>query len=258
MRARLLTAAVGIPVVIAALYFGGPVFFIFMALFSLGAMFEFARMLGLSQPLSAAAGGTIVIPYYLNLYFHFIPWDAYLLLYIIIAASIFFVFCFSKLSFQQSSGLIFGGIYITVLASTLALVRNMDKGMFLTLAVFLVTWGTDSGAFFVGMLLGKRKLAPAISPNKSWAGALGGFISGIIIATAIGILIKGNVLIFFLWGCAGAIFGQIGDLCESAFKRFAGVKDSGKFFPGHGGFLDRIDSLLFVSALAYIFFGVLA
>ncbi len=258
MRARLLTAAIGIPVVIAALYLGGPVFFILMTLYSLGAMFEFARMLGLSGSASAAAGGIIVVPYYLNLYFHFLPWDAYLLLYILIAASIFFVFCFSKLDFQQSSGLIFGGIYITVLASTLALVRNMDKGMILTLAVFLVTWGTDTGAFFIGMLLGKQKLAPAISPNKSWAGAIGGFFTGIIIATAIGILIKGNVLIFFLWGCSAAIFGQIGDLCESAFKRFAGVKDSGKFFPGHGGFLDRIDSLLFVSALAYIFFGVLA
>lgn len=258
MRARFLTAAVGIPVVIAALYFGGPVFFIFMALFSLGAMFEFARMLGFSQSLSAVVGGTIVIPYYLNLHFHFCPWDAYLLLYIIIATSILFVFCFEKFSFQQSCGLIFGGIYITFLASTLAMLRNMENGLLLTLAVFLVTWGTDSGAYFIGMLLGKRKFAPAISPKKSWAGALGGFITGIIIATAIGIFSKGNVLQFFLWGCSAAIFGQIGDLCESALKRFTGVKDSGKIFPGHGGFLDRIDSLLFVSALAYIFFVVFA
>lgn len=257
MRARFITAAIGIPIVIAALYLGGPVFFVFMGLFSLGAMYEFCHMLGLSKGLSTVAAGALVIPYYLNLYLHYLPWDVYLLLYIIIAASVFFVFSYTKLTFQQSAGLIFGGLYIPVLASTLALVREMDQGMFLTLAVFLVTWGTDSGAYFIGMLLGKKKLAPAVSPNKSWAGAIGGFITGIIIATAIGILIKGNVLIFFLWGCAAAVLGQVGDLCESALKRQAGVKDSGNFFPGHGGFLDRIDSLLFVSALAYIFFGVL-
>lgn len=258
MRTRFITAAIGIPVVLAALYVGGPVFHVFMAAYSLGAMFELCRMLGLTKGFSALAAGAIVIPYYLNLSLHYLPWDVFLLLYVIITASSFFVFGYTRLTFHQSAGLIFGGFYIPVLASTLALVRGMEQGMYLTLAVFLVTWGTDSGAYFIGMLLGKKKLAPAISPNKSWAGAIGGFFTGIIIATAIGIIIKGNVLIFFLWGCAAAVMGQIGDLCESALKRQAGVKDSGSFFPGHGGFLDRIDSLLFVSALAYIFFGVLA
>lgn len=256
MRQRLLTAAVGIPVIVAALYFGGPVFYATMTLYSLGAMYEFARMLHLPRVFSAVAGLALVVPHFANLYFSLIPWDVYYLLYIIILASGLFVFGFRHINFQQASGLIFGGIYISVLASTLVLVRNLDKGMIMTLAVFLVTWGTDSGAFFIGRLWGKRKVAPAISPGKTWAGAVGGLLSGIIIATTIGILIKGNLLLFFSWGVVAAVFGQIGDLCESALKRYAGVKDSGHVFPGHGGFLDRIDSLLFVSALTYIFFGV--
>jgi phosphatidate cytidylyltransferase len=256
MRSRLITAALAIPLVFIALYLGGPVFFIFMALYSWGAMGEFARMLGLSSPAGAAVGGAIVLPFYLNLYFNFLPWDVYALLYLIISAAALFVLGFTRFTFAQATGLIFGGAYITVLASTLALIRGMEQGLYLTLAVFLVTWGTDTFAYFSGKLLGKRKLCPSISPGKTWAGALGGFGGGIIIATVIGILIKGDLLLFFLWGVAAAALGQVGDLCESAFKRHAGVKDSGKFFPGHGGFLDRIDSLLFVSGLAYIFFRV--
>lgn len=256
MGARLLTAAVGIPVVIVALYLGGPVFYIFMALYSLGAMIEFAGMLRLPRSFSLLAGAATIVPFYINLYFHYLPWDIYFLAYIILSASFYFVLAFNRLSFEQASGLIFGGVFIGVLAATLALVRDMEQGMFLTLAVFAVTWGTDTFAYFCGRLFGKRKLAPSISPGKTWAGAIGGFIFGVIIATVIGILIKENPLVFFSWGCAAAILGQVGDLCESAFKRHAGVKDSGGFFPGHGGFLDRIDSLLFVGALAYIFFGL--
>lgn len=256
MRARLITAAVGIPVVIAALYFGGPIFYGFMALYSFGAMFELACMLHLPRYKSILIGATTIVPYFANLYFHFLSWDIYLLLYIILSASYYFVFGFQQYSMEQASGIIFGGIFITVLSSTLVLIRDLEQGIYLTLAVFLVTWGTDTFAFFTGKLLGKKKLAPGISPGKTWAGACGGFFFGVIIATVFGILIKGNLLIFTLWGATAAIFGQLGDLCESALKRHAKVKDSGKFFPGHGGFLDRIDSLLFVSALAYIFFGL--
>lgn len=256
MRARLITAAVGIPVVIAALYFGGPIFYSFMALYSLGAVFEFACMLRLPRHISISIGLATIIPYFANLYFHFLPWDIFFLLYIILTTSCYFVIGYRRFSLEQASGLIFGSIYITVLASTLALVRDMEQGIYLTLAVFLVTWGTDTFAFFTGKLMGKKKLAPAISPGKTWAGAIGGFLFGVIIAAAIGILIKGNLLVFTFWGAAAAVFGQLGDLCESALKRHAKVKDSGRFFPGHGGFLDRIDSLLFVSALAYIFFGL--
>lgn len=256
MRARLLTAAVGIPVVVGALYLGGPVFTILMALYSLGAMYEFARMLHLSRAFSALAASAIVVPYYINMAFGLLPWSAYLLIQILLTTSIYFVLCFNKLEFQQGLGLFFGGVYITVLASTLVLIRNLADGLLLTLAVFLVTWGTDSGAFFIGKLLGKNKFAPAISPKKTWAGCLAGVATGIIIALASGILINGNLLLFFFWGLVAAVFGQVGDLAESAFKRYAGVKDSGSFFPGHGGFLDRIDSLLFVSALAYLFFGI--
>jgi len=227
-----------------------------IGLFSLAALVEFAQLQGLSFRHSIAVGIAFALPYYLNIYFGLVPWEAYLFLYLIFSSSLFFVFLFGRYSFMQAAGLIFGGLFVPVLASTLFLVRGVENGLIFTLAILLVTWGTDSGAFFIGKLLGKRKLAPAISPNKSWAGAWGGLITGVIIAVGFGILIKDNILLFALWGGITATFGQVGDLCESAFKRFAGVKDSGKMLPGHGGFLDRIDSLLFTSAISYIFFGM--
>lgn len=238
------------------LYLGGPVFLGFLALFALVATTEFARILGLPLPVSIAAALIIGLPYFLNFYFGLIPWATYILLYLVFSTSIIFVFLYSKFTFKQGVGLIFAGLYVPILASSLAAVRNLDNGMIYTLAVFLLTWGTDSGAFFIGKHWGKKKLAPAISPNKSWAGAIGGLVVGVMIAVVFGILTNGNALFFALWGVVASTFGQIGDLCESAFKRHVGVKDSGNLLPGHGGFLDRIDSLLFTSAISYIFFGM--
>jgi len=229
---------------------------VFTAVFSMAALLEFIQLLGLSFHFSAAASLVVIVPYYANLYFQVLSWDTYLLVYLMLSASIFFVFLYSRLDFLKAAGMIFGGLYVPVLASMLYLVREMEQGLILTLGVLLVTWGTDSGAFFIGKLLGRRKLAPGISPNKSWAGAWGGLISGIIIALGFGILMDANILHFALWGLITSIACQTGDLCESAFKRFAGVKDSGTMLPGHGGFLDRIDSLLFTAAVSYIIFGV--
>lgn len=256
MFARVLTAIVLIPVVLLALYAGGPVFLIFLALFAIASTTEFAQILGFGWRYSLVAALASGLPYFVNLYFGLIPWDVYILLYLIVGSSIVFVLGFTKFSFVQGTGLIFGGLYVPVLASTLFLIRSMDNGMAYTLAVFLLTWGTDSGAFFLGKALGKSKLAPAISPNKSWMGAIAGLITGVMIAVAFGILMDSNVLLYALWGGTASTLGQIGDLAESAFKRHGGVKDSGNWLPGHGGFLDRIDSLLFTSAISYIFFGM--
>jgi phosphatidate cytidylyltransferase len=235
---------------------GGPVFLLFLGLVAFWALVEFAQLLGISIRFGIIVALAVVVPYFLNLHFLVLRWDVYLLLYLVFTASAFFVFMYDKLSFLKAVGLVFGGLYIPVLLSTLFLIRNLDNGMILALAVLLVTWGTDSGAFIAGNLFGKTKLAPKISPNKSWAGAWGGFVAGIIIAAIFGILTDANVLVFVIWGGVTATFGQIGDLSESAFKRYAGVKDSGTLLPGHGGILDRFDSLLFTATISYIFFGM--
>jgi phosphatidate cytidylyltransferase len=126
----------------------------------------------------------------------------------------------------------------------------------------IITWATDIGAYAVGRLVGRAKLMPAVSPGKTWAGAYGGTALGVVAAVAFNALVlTPQAHVTLAWPMA-AIFGlvtalavQVGDLAESLFKREGGVKDSSNFFPGHGGVLDRLDSLYFSLPIAYLILG---
>lgn len=143
---------------------------------------------------------------------------------------------------------------------------NSDQfqGIYLLLYVFLLVWGADSGAYFVGRALGKHKLAPKVSPGKSWEGAIGGVITSAIIAFIFLTLTPDNVfgkeislVPFIMLSMITVIISIFGDLSESMFKRQAGIKDSSNLIPGHGGILDRIDSLTAavpVFAIGFFFF----
>ena len=119
-------------------------------------------------------------------------------------------------------------------------------GKFLLLFVLVITWVGDSAAYFVGRAMGKHPFAPHLSPNKTWEGAVASFLSAMVVALLAKYLGKVNIDTTQLIGMAavGNVAGQIGDLLESAYKRSAGVKDSGALLPGHGGVLDRIDALI--------------
>ncbi|MBI4810464.1 MAG: phosphatidate cytidylyltransferase [Ignavibacteriales bacterium] len=128
-------------------------------------------------------------------------------------------------------------------------------GGFTIISLFAIIWICDSAAYYIGSALGKHKLFPRVSPNKSWEGAIAGFIFAIIASITAKLLVLeylplGSAIIL---GIIVGIFGQIGDLFESLLKRDAGVKDSSTIIPGHGGILDRFDSLLFVSPLVYLY-----
>ncbi len=122
--------------------------------------------------------------------------------------------------------------------------------------ILITTWATDIGAFFIGTYLGKTKLAPRISPNKTIEGAVGGLLCGFLAAAIFAYLVKLPVAMFLPLGFVLPITGQLGDLYESGLKRNLACKDSGTFFPGHGGVLDRIDSLLFNIPLAYYYLSI--
>ncbi|MBI4547794.1 MAG: phosphatidate cytidylyltransferase [Ignavibacteriae bacterium] len=128
-------------------------------------------------------------------------------------------------------------------------------GGYTTISIFATIWISDSAAFHVGTLFGKHKLFPRVSPNKSWEGAIIGFVFALLTAVAAKYLVLeylplGSAIII---GIIVGVFGQLGDLIESLFKRDAGVKDSSNLIPGHGGVLDRFDSLLLVSPLVYLY-----
>ncbi len=139
--------------------------------------------------------------------------------------------------------------FVVLVPTWVALVllhRNGTPGLYLMLSLFVIVWGADSGAYFAGRRWGRRKLAPRVSPGKTWEGA-GGGLAVVVPAMAVAAWLMdydwGNLFSFVLLGIVTAMFSIVGDLLESLMKRRRGVKDSGAILPGHGGILDRIDSL---------------
>ncbi len=133
---------------------------------------------------------------------------------------------------------------------------QMQIGVAQTLVTVFCVWASDSFAFFAGRAFGRRKLAPDLSPGKTWEGAACGLTSALLFGTAFGQLFLHNPMLGAEIGAVAGVFGPIGDLFESALKREAGVKDFGGIMPGHGGILDRFDSLLIVAPLACFVFNL--
>ena len=150
---------------------------------------------------------------------------------------------------------IVGGLYVGALYPYLALLRNMTGGVGLLLLMLLTVMAGDSGAYFVGRSLGRTKLAPGVSPGKTVEGAMAyvasSVVAAVILRMPLGIRWSAGATVVF--AVLLSIMAQLGDLAESALKRMAGVKDSGWLFPGHGGLLDRADSLVFAAVFAYYY-----
>ncbi|MFQ6000491.1 MAG: phosphatidate cytidylyltransferase [Anaerolineae bacterium] len=146
-----------------------------------------------------------------------------------------------------------GAIYVGFLLSHFVSLRALPRGLEWTLLAFFPAWANDTGAYFVGRWIGEHPFAPRISPKKTWEGSIGGWILGVAVGTLMGAVLGLPLLHASLLGLLISLAATGGDLVESMFKRWAGVKDSGRLIPGHGGVLDRIDSLLFSVAAVYYY-----
>jgi phosphatidate cytidylyltransferase len=155
----------------------------------------------------------------------------------------------------QAAHLFTGAAYGGVGLYALSAIRSSPHGLEWLVAALTVTWANDTMAYFAGRLFGKHKLYAEVSPNKTWEGFAGGFVGsvgGLFIARAVFASVL-NPLDCVLLGLAGGVLGPMGDLCESMLKRAYNVKDSSHLIPGHGGFLDRIDALIFNSPLVFVY-----
>ena len=168
-----------------------------------------------------------------------------------------------KLRFEKVCTCFVGAFLVPLLLSSLVRIMMLDEGRYVILIPFVVGFLSDSGAYFIGCRFGKHKLAPVISPNKSVEGVCGGVlfaVAGMLLYTLILQLVftvevsYGYALIYALLGTAAGVFG---DLCFSVIKRQTGIKDYGNLFPGHGGILDRFDSMLFVAPLMEVLLDIL-
>lgn len=155
----------------------------------------------------------------------------------------------------RTAHIITGCLYAGLGLGPIAALRVGPEGLQWVISALVITWANDTCAYFAGRLLGRHKLHPAVSPNKTWEGFAGGVVGsvgGMFIARAVAFPALTPTDCWAL-GLAGAVLGPLGDLCESLLKRAHGVKDSGTLIPGHGGLLDRVDALLFNAPAVYLY-----
>lgn len=257
---RLLSGIVLILVAIAAICTGGNVLLCFVGLLSLIGQFELYRVLKLEKSILGLAGYLGTIAYEILLFMNKEAFfEVYLLAVLLIFMSIY-VICYPKYVFKDIAMPFAGIIYVTMMLSCLYQVRCQTGGIYLVWIIFIAAWGSDTCAYCVGKLIGKHKLPSPLSPKKTVEGCAGGVLGAALIAFIYATIFKAelalagcSVVLFTIMGGLGAICSQIGDLAASAIKRNYDIKDYGKLIPGHGGVMDRFDSILFTAPLTLIF-----
>lgn len=195
-------------------------------------------------------------------YYIFIDYNNYKLLMFCIVISVFLMFCIpiinTKYNYIDISVTILGFIYVGVFFSFIFLTSKFNHGEYLVWLIFIASWVCDTSAYYAGRFLGKNKLCPKVSPKKTVEGSLGGLIGSVVACTVFGAVIHNfgvNISIYnyIIIGALCGVFSQCGDLAASSIKRHVGVKDYSNLIPGHGGILDRFDSILFSSVIVYYY-----
>ena len=267
LKQRVITAAVGVPLIILAIWFGDPWFTLLIAAVTLLGTLEFYRLVGNSSrrcPLTyfglVWALALVLNPHYQNIsILNVAALPVVMTLPILI--SLIWLLCCSpqEKAFYNWAWTAAGALYVGWMLSFWLNLRILESGKDWVYLALFTTFANDTGAFFTGRAWGKHKLTSTISPGKTWEGAIGGLLSSILVVVAISripALFSSSpfgcwqvVLLAFLV----SLFAQLGDLVESLLKRNMGVKESGKLLPGHGGILDRFDSLIFVGPVVYYY-----
>jgi len=253
VKQRLISAAIGIAALIVILYFRGWVLDIAAVLLAAGAINELRKTLLQRRIHIIAILNFLVIAIFLIAIEHNSP--ECLLITIVFAsmAAMIIPIFVEQRTILDAQATIFAMIYPTLgFMSIIALNRmESDVAFIMLIAGLLFTWGCDSGAYFMGYLFGHRLLCPRISPKKTIGGALGGVLITALLGLAYGLIVQNLIYDGVLWynyliiALLISVISQLGDLAASAIKRYCGVKDFGNFMPGHGGILDRFDSVVF-------------
>jgi phosphatidate cytidylyltransferase len=253
LRIRLASAFVLIPIVLGSVYFGGLAFFAVVAAALLIAGYEFFQMIQRVGHRPIIWLGLALIALFLFNAFARTALDRELLTGALIASLILALFWHEEDWLASWALTILGALYVGWLGACAILVRDLPNGLIWTLSALVTVWANDTGAYFVGTRLGRHGFFTSISPKKTWEGAIGGSALATLTMLVLGSFAGLTLLQSLVFGFGISVAGTFGDLAESLLKRQTGVKDSGSIVPGHGGLLDRIDSLLFAAVFAYYF-----
>lgn len=263
MRQRIITAAIALVIFIPIIWYGGIMIELTAALLAVIGVYELFRMKGLEIAsfegvLSALGAVFLVLPK--EHWFFFLPekTDNFILFYLTVMILLGGLVASKNMySISQAGFPVITSLYVGVGFQNFVSARHL--GFVVLLYALFVVWATDIGAYFIGKRFGKRKLWPEVSPNKTIEGSLGGILCAVIVSCLFLIftpnkeLFAYNLPTMLVITVFFSIVAQFGDLVESSIKRYYEVKDSGTILPGHGGILDRFDSLLFVFPIMHLF-----
>jgi phosphatidate cytidylyltransferase len=257
LKQRIITGTIGGIGFLFLIFLGNEWYSLLVLALAVVGLFEFMRMAGLQSYLLAGILGYVLMMSIVWPSLTFSTWVDVslpdLMMPVFLLLLIYSVLRKNQFHIEHVALTIVGALYIGYGFSFMAAARNLPDGLMITILVFFGIWSTDSGAYFIGKAIGRHKLWPDISPNKTIEGALGGLLSSLIVVIGVNALIGAiSILDALAIALVTGIVGQLGDLVESAFKRHYGVKDSGQVIPGHGGVLDRFDSMLLVFPVLHL------
>lgn len=249
---------------ITAVVLGGNVLFAAILAISLIGMMELYRIIKINKSVLAIVGYVAGILFNLMIWFQKEEYQMLFFIVFLLTLLLLYVIFFPKFKVEEVSMVFFGLFYVAIMLSFIYKVRMLEDGIRLVWLIFIGAWGSDTCAYCVGMLIGKRKVFPVLSPKKSLEGCIGGVVGAALLGFLYAVIVNGNMsgvdnpkIVYAIICAAASIISQLGDLAASAIKRNHDIKDYGRLLPGHGGVLDRFDSIIFVAPTVYFLIELL-
>ncbi len=257
-KARLLSGILLVIAALALIITGGNILLFGLTIISIIGLYELYKVFHIEKTLAGFVGYAAVLVYYANLLWKFIPDMMIFVLGVLVIFMVVYVFSFPAYKAEQIFAGFTGVFYVAVMLSYIYQTRMLESGAYMVWLIFLCSWGCDTCAYCVGVLIGKHKMAPKLSPKKSIEGAIGGVAGAALLTILYGFLFQEQmklsveyILVLAGISAIGALISMVGDLAASAVKRNYDIKDYGKLIPGHGGILDRFDSVIFTAPIIY-------
>ena len=260
-KERTVSAVILVIVALAAILPGGIILALTLYVVSVIGFLELTKACGVrTQKMNALewVGILCITLYYvITVLVQDTSYSMMLVILMLIALMFVYVFGFPKYHANQVMNTYFSLIYAPVMLSFVFLTRQLENGIYLVWMIFISSWVSDTCAYLVGVMIGKHKLAPVLSPKKSIEGAVGGIAGAAIVGALFGayldnvLYLENFTIVLALVGGVGSVISQVGDLAASAIKRNHDIKDYGKLIPGHGGIMDRFDSVIFTAPITY-------
>ena len=253
-KTRLISGIVLVIIALATIISGSWILFFTLLAVSLIGMRELYKVMKVSDEhvtVLELVGYLGAVLYYIAMKADFGNYGTMAIIISMILILFVYVFGYPKYRAEQVMAAFFGVVYVAVMLSFIYLTRSLPDGKFLVWLIFLCSWGCDTCAYCVGMLIGKHKMAPVLSPKKSIEGAVGGVVGAALLGVIYAAATQGKMAEYALICAVGALISMVGDLAASAIKRNQNIKDYGKLIPGHGGILDRFDSVIITAPVIY-------